>query len=48
MYEEGYIDKQEIKKALIDGLNYEFSSPKVDIKAPHFVFWIIDRMKKES
>lgn len=47
MYEEWYINKDEIKKALIDWLNYEFSSAKVDIKAPHFVFWIIDEMKKE-
>lgn len=42
MYEDWYITEDELKQAFIDGLNLKLSSGKVDIKAPHFVFWVRD------
>lgn len=48
MYEDGYIDAQQAKDAFIEGLNYQFKSARIDIKAPHFVFWIIEWLKAEG
>jgi len=40
MYEDGYIDQDQLKRAFVDGLTLQLHSPKIEIKAPHFVFWI--------
>lgn len=42
MYDEGYITQDQLKEAIIQGLWYEFASPRIDIDAPHFVFWVQD------
>lgn len=46
MYEEWYIDEVELKQSLIDGLDYDFSRNSIQIKAPHFVFWVIEELEK--
>lgn len=48
MYEDGYIDAQQAKDAFIEWLNYEFKTARIDIKAPHFVFWVIERLKESG
>ncbi len=47
MYEDGYIDGQQAKDAFIEGLTYQFKSARMDIKAPHFVFRIIEWLKDQ-
>lgn len=47
MYEDGYIDAQQAKDAFIEGLGYVFKTARIDIKAPHFVFWVIERLKEK-
>lgn len=47
MYEDGYIDAQQAKDAFVEGLGYQFKSARIDIKAPHFVFRIIERLKDQ-
>jgi len=42
MYQEWYINQDELVKAFIDGVDYEFSSYTYNIKAPHFVFFVRD------
>jgi penicillin-binding protein 1A len=40
MLEESYITESEFKKQFLRSLTFEFQRPKIEIKAPHFVFWI--------
>jgi penicillin-binding protein 1A len=47
MLEDGYISDLELKKALIDGLDYTFQSSAFAINAPHFVHWITELLEKE-
>ncbi len=47
MYEEWYINEIQLKESLIDGLDYEFSRNSIEIKAPHFVFWVIEELEKK-
>lgn len=47
MFEEGYITEFELKKAIIDGLFFEFTRWSTDIKAPHFVFRIINQLQQQ-
>lgn len=47
MREDGYITRDQEKKALKDLENYRFSSPKMTINAPHFVFYVKDFIEKE-
>lgn len=47
MYEDGYIDAQQAKDAFIEGLTYQFKTARIDIKAPHFVFWVIEWLKEK-
>jgi membrane carboxypeptidase/penicillin-binding protein len=42
MYEDNYITQDQLKRAFADGLMLKLQSPKIDIKAPHFVFFIRD------
>lgn len=46
MYEDGYITEQELKDAIIQGINYVFRQNVFPIKAPHFVQWIIEELEK--
>lgn len=47
MFEEGYINQQQLKQAFTEGLTTTFQRNRASIKAPHFVFWIIDELKKK-
>ncbi len=47
MFEENYITEFELKKALIEWVDYEFHHGNVSIKAPHFVFWVIEQLKQQ-
>lgn len=40
MFEDNYIQEDELKQAYIDAVNLSFQSNSFPIKAPHFVFWI--------
>jgi len=46
MYEDGYITEQELKDAIIQGINVVFRRNVFEIKAPHFVQWIIEELEK--
>ncbi|MFA7298574.1 MAG: transglycosylase domain-containing protein [Candidatus Absconditabacterales bacterium] len=46
MYEDGYITEQELKNAIIEGINVVFRKNVFEIKAPHFVQWIIEELEK--
>ena len=46
MYEDGYITEQELKDAIIQGINYVFRKNVFNIKAPHFVQWVIEELEK--
>jgi len=46
MYENGYITEQELKDAIIQGINYVFRTNTFPIKAPHFVQWVIEELEK--
>lgn len=46
MYEDSYIDQDQLKRAFVDGLMLKLKPPRIDIKAPHFVFWIRDLLTK--
>lgn len=48
MYEDGYIDGQQAKDAFIQGLTYQFRTARVDIDAPHFVFWVVEWLKEQG
>jgi len=47
MLEDDYISDIELKKALIDGLDYVFQSSAFAINAPHFVHWVTELLEKE-
>lgn len=47
MYDDGYINEPELKNAFIKGLDYTFKKHKFEIKAPHFVHWVIERLEQE-
>ena len=46
MYEDGYITEQELKDAIIQGITVEFRRNIFNIKAPHFVQWVIEELEK--
>ncbi len=46
MYEDGYITEQELKDAIIQGIDYVFRKNVFAIKAPHFVQWVIEELEK--
>lgn len=47
MYVDWYIDSEELKKTLIEALNIKIHTPRLEIKAPHFVFYVLDYLKKK-
>ncbi len=47
MFEDWYIDQDTMKKVFISGLDYKFNKVKIDIKAPHFVFRVMDELQNK-
>ncbi len=47
MREDGYIDREKEKKALSELEKIRFTSPKLTIDAPHFVFYVKDKIEEE-
>lgn len=47
MYEENYIDQPTFKKEFIKWFTIQFQKNTTEIKAPHFVFWVIDQLKEQ-
>lgn len=47
MREDGYITKDQEKKALQDLEKLRFTKPKLSINAPHFVFYVKDKLEKK-
>lgn len=47
MLEDEYISDIELKKALIDGLDYTFQSSAFAINAPHFVHWVTELLEED-
>ncbi|MGB9883384.1 MAG: transglycosylase domain-containing protein, partial [Microgenomates group bacterium] len=47
MREDGYIDRNTEKNALAQLDNIKFSTPNINIEAPHFVFYVKDLIEKE-
>lgn len=45
MMEDGHISQEEVDKAVEEELT--FAAPSTDIKAPHFVFYVIDILEKK-
>lgn len=46
MYEERNITESEFKESFLEGLTYTFKRGSVEIKAPHFVFYVISMLEK--
>lgn len=47
MFEMWYITEDELKTSLKDALDLEFNRKPREIKAPHFVFWVIEQLERE-
>ncbi len=47
MREDGYITKNDEKKALAELETIKFTAPKMTINAPHFIFYVRDQIEKE-
>jgi len=47
MFEENYITEFELKKAIIEWFTYKFTRGSTSIKAPHFVFRIINLLQEQ-
>lgn len=47
MYEDWYIQQDELKNSFLQWLNYEFAKNTFPIKAPHFVQWIIEQLEQQ-
>lgn len=47
MFEDEYIDEAELKQALTDWFDIELRSAWFEIKAPHFVMWIIKLLEEQ-
>ncbi len=46
LYDESYITETELKEALQEWFTKEFNRDPIEIKAPHFVFWVIQELEK--
>ncbi|MDR2640054.1 MAG: hypothetical protein LBC61_01620 [Candidatus Peribacteria bacterium] len=47
MLEDGYINFEDYKKAIIDSIAYVFNQEKENIKAPHFVFFVKEYLEEK-
>lgn len=47
MYEDGKITQEELKSAFLQSLTQVFEKSVFEIKAPHFVFWIKEKLEQE-
>ena len=48
MYEDSYIDEAQIKQAILEWIDYQFKTARVNIDAPHFVFWVQEFLKNSG
>ncbi len=48
MFEDKNIDESQVKTAVIDWVSYVFKKAAINIKAPHFVFWVQEFIKSAS
>ncbi len=47
MFEDGYITQEELKQALLEWFTVQLQKAGFEIKAPHFVMWIISLLEKQ-
>ena len=47
MFEDGYITQDELKQALLEWFTLELHRAGFDIKAPHFVMWVISLLEEQ-
>ena len=47
MYIDGYIDKTQFIQSIKEWFNKKIYAPKIDIKAPHFVFAVLSNLEKK-
>lgn len=47
MYEDGYIDEDQLKEAIIQWFTYQFRRNAISMLAPHFVQWIIEQLEQQ-
>jgi membrane peptidoglycan carboxypeptidase len=47
MLEDGYINFEEYKKAILNSIGYTFNRSPENIKAPHFVFFVKEYLAKK-
>jgi len=47
MYLDWYIDKNQFIETIKEWFTKEIYSPKVEIKAPHFVFYVLEKLEKK-
>ena len=47
MYLDGYINKAQFIEAVKEWFTKEIFKPKIEIKAPHFVFYVLNKLEKE-
>ncbi len=47
MYKEWYITPEQLKQAFIEWLDIKLHTKKVNIKAPHFVFWVKELLETD-
>ena len=47
MFEDGYITQDELKQALLEWFTLELHRAGFDIKAPHFVMWVISLLEQQ-
>jgi membrane carboxypeptidase/penicillin-binding protein len=48
MYEDNYITIDELKNAVLIGMNYKFGKSKITIDSPHFVFWVLELLTQAN
>ena len=47
MYLDNHINKAQLIEAIKEWLNIKIYSPKIEIKAPHFVFYVLNQLEKK-
>lgn len=48
MYEDKYVEEAQVRQAIIEGMSYQFKTARINIKAPHFVFWVQEFLKNSG
>lgn len=47
MFEDSHINREQLDEAWERGLNFRFNEPKIDIKEPHFVFYVKEYLEEK-